>query len=90
MQARGLFLPVSKPIRILIADDHPIVREGLRRLLDKQESFQIIGEAETGVEAVARAQALQPDVVILDIRVPQLSGIRCHGRELSSVLGMVL
>jgi two-component system response regulator DevR len=83
----GLVLLASKPIHILIADDHPVVREGLRRLLNRQEDFQIVGEAETGVEAVASAQALQPDIVILDIRIPRLSGIRACRRIVDTVEG---
>jgi two-component system response regulator DevR len=72
----GAALSASSPIRIVIADDHPVVRAGLHRLLDRQPDFEIIGEAKTGVEAVSQAQALRPDVVLLDIRIPQLSGIR--------------
>lgn len=71
----------SSAIRILIADDHPVVREGLRRMLEGQQDFQVVGEAETGIEAVARAQGLRPEVVILDIRIPQLSGIRASARS---------
>jgi DNA-binding NarL/FixJ family response regulator len=78
-------LPAFKPIRILIADDHPVVREGLRRLLEGQQDFQIVGEAETGVEAVAKVQTLQPDVVILDIRIPRLSGIRACRQIMDTV-----
>lgn len=80
-------MPASQPIRILIADDHPVVRAGLRRLLDRPHDFQVVGEAETGIEAVAGAQALQPDVVILDIRIPKLSGIRACRQIVETVEG---
>lgn len=66
---------MSKLIQILIADDHAVVRAGLRALLERQGSFRVIGEASTGEEAITKAQELQPDVAVLDIRMPGLSGI---------------
>ena len=63
------------PIRILIAEDHRIVRDGLRMLLQNEPDFVVVVEAENGREAVARAQETQPDVAILDISMPDLSGL---------------
>ena len=63
------------PIRILIADDHTIVRDGLRMILESQSDFRITGEAVTGREAVILAETLEPDVIIMDISMPELNGI---------------
>jgi len=62
-------------LRLLLVDDHEVVRIGLRSLLDRQPSLSVIGEARTGTEAVAKALELRPDVVVMDIRLPGLSGI---------------
>jgi two-component system response regulator DevR len=64
----------APPIRILIADDHEVVRIGLAALLDRQEGFAVIGEAGTGEEAARLARVLRPDVVVMDIRMPGGSG----------------
>lgn len=64
-----------KPIRILLADDHNIIREGLRVLLDRQEGFQVIGEASDGREAVQLCEKLSPDIVVVDIVMPNLNGL---------------
>jgi DNA-binding NarL/FixJ family response regulator len=65
------------PIRILLAEDHKIVREGTRQLLEQTADFCVIGEAGDGEEAVELAGALRPDVVVLDVRMPKMSGIEC-------------
>ncbi|HMQ56607.1 MAG TPA: response regulator transcription factor [Anaerolineae bacterium] len=63
------------PIRVLIADDHPLFRDGVRALLNSLPAAQVVGEAATGAEAVAQAEALQPDVILMDILMPDLNGI---------------
>lgn len=62
-------------IRVVIADDHPVVREGLRSLLMTSADMEVVGEAGTGVEAIAQARALQPEVMLLDIRMPDGNGL---------------
>ena len=65
-----------KPIRILIADDHGIVRKGLRLQLEQNNAFEVVGEATEGREAVRMAEELMPDIVIMDIAMPNLNGIQ--------------
>jgi DNA-binding NarL/FixJ family response regulator len=63
------------PIRILIADDHPILREGMRSIIAMQSDMEIVGEASNGLEAVALYDELQPDVVLMDLRMPEMNGV---------------
>jgi DNA-binding NarL/FixJ family response regulator len=62
------------PIRLLIADDHPVVRDGLRAMLATQPDMELVGEAATGTEAVTQARAMRPDVVLMDLQMPGLDG----------------
>jgi DNA-binding NarL/FixJ family response regulator len=64
-----------KPVRILIADDHEVVRHGVRAVLERQAGWVVCGEASTGREAVAKAVDLRPDVVVLDLSMPELNGL---------------
>ena len=69
-----------KPIRILLADDHTVMRRGLRLLLESQPDFSVVAEAADGREAVEQAEAAQPDVAVVDIAMPNLSGIEAAQR----------
>jgi DNA-binding NarL/FixJ family response regulator len=71
---------VSKPIRVLVADDHMIVRSGIRHVLESEAGFEVVGEAASGSEAVALASELHPDVVVLDISMPEESGLEVAAR----------
>lgn len=73
----------QKTIRILIADDHPIFRDGLRKLLEAEPGLTVVGEACDGAEAVAMARQLTPDILLLDLAMPRLPGIEAL-RELVS------
>jgi two-component system response regulator NreC len=65
----------NEKIKILIADDHTILRQGLRRILEGESDFEVVGDAATGADAVRRAKQLKPDVVIMDISMPDQDGI---------------
>jgi len=67
--------PETMPVRILLVDDHPIVRQGLRTLLEGRTGWEVIGEASDGVEALEKVESLQPDVVVLDVTMPRMNGL---------------
>lgn len=75
----------ERPIGILIADDHPVFRFGLRALLESQPDMAVVAEAESGVEAVRMAQSLEPDVVLMDVNMPALNGIEATRRITDTV-----
>jgi two-component system NarL family response regulator len=83
----------EKPITIMICDDHPVVRDGLRAMLSAEPDFQVLGEAATGSDAVAMCRDLRPQVVIMDLLLPDMSGAEAikqiHARS-SSVQTLVL
>lgn len=64
-----------EPLRVLIADDHPLFRDGLRTLLSAMPETEVVGEVATGEEAIAQATALQPDIILMDLHMPGLNGI---------------
>jgi DNA-binding NarL/FixJ family response regulator len=68
-------MPDPAPIRLLIVDDHPVVRDGLRGLFEGEEGFEVVAEAENGADGVARAKAYDPDVVLMDLRMPGMDGV---------------
>lgn len=63
------------PIRVLIADNHPIVRRGIRAWLGEQPDIEVCGEAETGIEALVKTALLTPDITIIDLEIPEMSGL---------------
>ena len=63
------------PVRILIADDHLIIRQGLRLILETEPDFELVGEADDGFKAVQLAAELKPDVILMDLRMPNMDGI---------------
>ncbi|HWO70925.1 MAG TPA: response regulator transcription factor [Actinomycetota bacterium] len=71
---------MDERIRILIADDHALVREGTRRILEREEDLEVVGEAADGEEAVALAERLAPDVAVIDIGMPRVNGIEATRR----------
>ncbi|HEU5169785.1 MAG TPA: response regulator transcription factor [Gemmatimonadales bacterium] len=70
----------AAPIRVLVADDHGVVRAGIRHVLEREPGFEVVAEAATGAEAVSLAEAHRPDVVVLDISMPGESGLQTAAR----------
>src|SRR5215510_3444660 len=80
----------KEKIKVLIADDHTILRQGLRRILEAEPDMDVVGEAATGVDAVKRAKQLEPDVVIMDISMPDQDGIESMRQIVKSLASRVL
>ena len=72
----------TKPIKILIADDHPVVRQGLKFLLDTEPGFEVVGEASNGEQAVELTRDLGPDVILMDLVMPEVDGVEATRRIL--------
>ena len=66
----------NKKIRLLLVDDHPIVLEGIRSLLGDQDNMEVVGEASDGEEAIGKAKKLAPDIVLMDVSMPGMSGLK--------------
>src|SRR5712692_11272632 len=81
----------KQPVRILVADDHAIFRDGLRRLLEGDEDVTIVGEASNGTECIKMLAKLKPDILLLDLRMPDKDGLRSeeHTSELQSQFHLV-
>jgi len=77
-------MSLPKPTTVLLAEDHAIVRQGLRTLLETEGHFAVIGQAQTGREAVELAAALRPDVVLMDIAMPVLNGLEATRQILAA------
>src|SRR5579883_3087252 len=77
-RARSMFTEESQltPIHIILADDHDILRQGLKLLLEAQPDLRVVGEARTGIEAIEQTKQHTPDVIILDISMPDMDGLK--------------
>ena len=64
-----------KPIRVLLVDDHPVVRAGIEGILNSQPDIEVVGEASDGIEAICLNQTLQPDVILMDLQMPKMDGV---------------
>src|SRR5437899_4034697 len=80
----------AEKIKLLIVDDHAILRQGLRRILEAEPDMSVVGEAATGIDAVKRAKQLKPDVVLMDISMPEQDGIESMRQIVKSVPSRVV
>src|SRR4028118_135092 len=78
----------TEQIRVLVADDHPVFRRGMRAILGAEPEIELVGEATDGEEAVARALELRPDVVLMDLNMPGVTGIEATRRVLEASPGI--
>jgi DNA-binding NarL/FixJ family response regulator len=76
--------PAAKPVRVFLAEDHALVRQGFRRMLEDDPRVQVVGEASTGVSAVQQCARLKPDVVVMDISMPELGGLEATAEILKT------
>ena len=72
---------------VMLVDDHPVVREGLRGMIDAEDDLTVVGEAGSGAEAIAIAESLKPDVILMDLRMPDVDGVTATERILSVLPG---
>ena len=82
-QRKNSFNSINRPIRIILADDHQIVRQGLRILLEAEPDMQIVAEADNGRKVLKQSQELLPDIIIMDLSMPELNGIEATRQILS-------
>lgn len=66
---------MEQPIRIVLADDHPVVRIGVRNMLNEMDGFEVVGEADDGDDAITQTLELTPDILLLDVQMPRLPGL---------------
>jgi len=71
---------MAQTVRILIADDHPIVREGLATVLSQEDDIKVVGQASNGSEAVSKAKELHPDIILMDLQMPEMDGVEAMQR----------
>jgi NarL family two-component system response regulator LiaR len=75
---------MADPIRVLVVDDHPVVRKGIKALLDEEENLEVVGEAVNGLEALEKVETLNPDVILMDLVMPEMNGIEAIQRITSA------
>lgn len=80
--------PETTRIKILIADDHPVVREGLSIMLSRERDMQVVGEAVNGEEAIKKAEELKPDIILMDLRMPRIDGVEAMHRIKAALPGI--